>query len=192
MKTQAGVTFTPRNQSKPQFSKILSAPARQSLESPSSSDREEFQDPTLQKTPMKLSVQPKRERDNEYENEADDKFRPSSQQVFQPEHHGLEENFFDKDKDAFISDYQSDPKPIRDHTYLAEKRIDLEIVKKKNQNLDLENGMKRTHTLSGLEESSIPIRSRSIKRLKKEKIYYSTYYANIRSFCHQNESGSED
>ncbi len=60
---------------------------------------------------MKLSVQPERETDEEYKNGADDNFRPSPQQPFQPAHHGLEENSFNEDKDAFISDYQSGPKP---------------------------------------------------------------------------------
>ncbi len=54
---------------------------------------------------MKLSVKPKREIDDEYENEGDDDFRPSSQQSFLLEHHGQDENSFDKDKDAFISNY---------------------------------------------------------------------------------------
>ena len=51
--------------------------------------------------------------------------------------------------------------------------------------------MKRVHTISGPEKSSIPIQSQSIKRPKKEEIYHSTDYANFRSFCHQIESGSE-
>ncbi len=113
-----GVNLTPRNPSKPQSLKTLSAPARQSRKPPSSSDRDELQEPTLKKTPMKLSVQPERKTNDEYENEADDDFRPSSQQPSQPAHHGLEENPFDEDEDAFISDYQSDPKPSRRHTSL--------------------------------------------------------------------------
>ena len=140
---------------------------------------------------MKLSVQPERETDDEYENEADDDFRPSSQQPSQPAHHGLDENPFDEDEDAFISDYQSDSKPSRRHTSLEEKRIDLEMLKEKNRNLELRHAMKRARTFSGPEESSIPTRSRSIKRPKKEEIYHSTDYANFRSFCHQIESGSE-
>ncbi len=59
-KDSGGVTLTPRNPSKPQFSKTLSAPARQSRKQPSSSDRDELQEPTLQRTTMKLSVQPER------------------------------------------------------------------------------------------------------------------------------------
>ncbi len=55
---------------------------------------------------MKLSVQPERETDDEYENEADDEFCSSLQQPFQPAHHGLKENLLDKDRDAFISNYQ--------------------------------------------------------------------------------------
>ncbi len=51
--------------------------------------------------------------------------------------------------------------------------------------------MKRVRTFSGPEESSIPTRSRSIKRPKKNKIYHSKDYANFRSFFHQIESGSE-
>ncbi len=39
---------------------------------------------------MKLSVQPKRETDNEYENETEVDFRPSPQQPSQLAHHGLE------------------------------------------------------------------------------------------------------
>ncbi len=65
---------------------------------------------------MKPSVQPQRETNDEYENEADDDFRPSSQQPSQPAHHGLKENPFDEDQDAFITDYQSDFKPSRGHT----------------------------------------------------------------------------
>ena len=140
---------------------------------------------------MKPSVQPERETDDEYGNEADDDFRPSSQQPFQPAHYGLEENLFVEDEDAFISDYQSDPKPSRRHKSLWEKRIDLEMLKEKNRNLELRHAIKRTRTFSGPEESFIPMRSRSIKRPKKEEIYYCTDYANFRSFCHQIESGSE-
>ncbi len=105
------MTLKPRNPSKPQSLNTLAAPARQSREPLSSSDRDELQESILQRTPMKPSVQPERETDDEYENKADDDFRPSSQQPFQLAHHGLEENPFDEDKDAFISDYQSDPKP---------------------------------------------------------------------------------
>ncbi len=142
---------------------------------------------------MKPSVKPERETDDEYGNDADDDFRLSSQQPFQPAHHGLEENLFDKDKDAFISDYRSDPKPPTSHTFLEQKRIDLEILKEKNRNLELRHAMKRTRSFSGPEESSIPIRSRSIiKRPNKEEMYHSTNYANFRSFCHQIKSGSED
>ncbi len=140
---------------------------------------------------MKLSVQPERETDDEYENEADDDFRPSSQQPFQPAYNGLEENSFVEDEDAFISDYQSDPKTSRRHRSLEEKRNDLEMLKEKNRNLELRHAIKRTRTFSGPEKSSIPMRSRSIKQPKKEEIYYSKDYSNFRSFCHQIESGSE-
>ncbi len=186
-----GVTFTPRNLSKRQSLNTLAAQARQSRELLSSSDRNDLQEPTLQKTPMKPSVQPERETDDEYENEADDDFRPSSHQPFQLAHHGLEENSFDEDEDPFISDYPSDPKPSRPHTSLEEKQIDLEMLKEKNRNLELRHVMKRTRTLSGPEESSIPMQSWLIKRPKKEEIYHSTDYTNFRSFCHQIESGSE-
>ena len=90
-----GVNLTLRYPSNPQSSNTISAPARQSREPSLSSDRDELQEPTLQRTPMKLSVQPERETDDEYENEADDDFRPSSQQPSQPAHHCLEENLFD-------------------------------------------------------------------------------------------------
>ncbi len=106
---------------------------------------------------MKISAQPEKETDGEYENEADDSFRPSSQQPFQPVHHGLEENPFNKDEDAFISDYQSDPKSSRRHTSLEEKRIDREMLKVKNRNLELRHAMKCTRTISDPEESSIPM-----------------------------------
>ncbi len=140
---------------------------------------------------MKLSVQPERETDNEYKNDADDDFRLSSQQPSQPAHHGLEKNPFDEDKDAFIRNYQSDSRISRRHTSLVEKRIDLEMLKEKNRNHELWHAMKRARTFSGPEESSIPMRSRSIKRAKKEEIYHSTDYANFRCFCHQIESGYE-
>ncbi len=118
---------------------------------------------------MKLSVKPERETDDEYENEADDDFRPSFQQPSQPAHHDLEENPFNEDKDTFISDYQSDSKPSRRHTSLEEKQIDLEMLKEKNRNLELWDAMKRTRIFSDPEESSIPMRSRSIKRPKKKR-----------------------
>ncbi len=51
---------------------------------------------------MKPSVQPEEETDNEYENGAYDNSRLSSQQLFQPAHHGLEENLFDEYEDAFF------------------------------------------------------------------------------------------
>ncbi len=73
-----GVTFTLRNPSNPQSLKTLSAPAKQIREPPSSTDCNELQEPTLKRTPMKLSVQPKRETDDEYKNEADDDFCSSS------------------------------------------------------------------------------------------------------------------
>ena len=109
--------------------KTLFAPAKESRKPPSSSHCDELQEPTLKKTPIKLSVQPERKTDDKYENEADDDFRPSSQQPSQPAHHGLDENPFDEDEDAFISDYQSDSKPSRRHTSLEEKQIDLEMLK---------------------------------------------------------------
>ncbi len=140
---------------------------------------------------MKLSVRPEREKDDEYENEADDDFRPSSQQPSQPAHHGLEENSFDQDEDAFTSDYQSHHKSSRRHTSLEEKRIDLKMLKEKNRNLELQHAMKRACTFSGPEESSISTRSQSIKRPKRDKIYHSTDYSNFRSFCNQVKSGSE-
>ncbi len=186
-----GVTLIPCNPSKPQSSKTLSAPARQNREPPSSSDCNKLQELTLQRTPMNLSVNPKRGTDDEYQNEVNDDFRPSPQQSFQPAHHGLEENLFDEDEDAFISNYQSDPKPSRRHIFLEGKRIDLKILKKKNRNLGLRHAMKRARTLSGPEEWSILMQSWSFKRLQKEKIYHSTDHANFRSFCHQIESGSE-
>ncbi len=161
------MTLTPRNPSKLLSLKTLSTPARQSREPPLSSDRDELQKPTLQRTRMKLSVQPERETDDEYENKADDDFRPSSQQPSQPAHHCLEENLFDEDKDAFISNYQSDSKPSRRHTSLEEKRIDLEMLKEKNRNLELRHAMKRARTFFSPEESSIPTRSQSIKQPKK-------------------------
>ncbi len=139
--------------------KTLSAPARQIREPPSSSDRDELHESTLQKTSMKLSLHPKRESDDEYENEADNDFRPSPQQLSQPAHHGLQKNLFDENEDAFISNYQSDPKPSRRHTSLEEKRIDLKMLKEKNQNLELRHSMKRARIFSGPEESSIPTRS---------------------------------
>ncbi len=70
---------------------------------------------------MKLSVQPEREIDDEYKDEADDDFRPSSQQPFQLDH-GLEEIFFNKDEDASISNYQSDLKPSKRTHILAGKK----------------------------------------------------------------------
>ncbi len=66
------VNLTPRNPSKTQSSKTISTPARQNRKPPPSSDRDEHQKTTLQKSPMKFSVQLERETDDEYENEADD------------------------------------------------------------------------------------------------------------------------
>ncbi len=106
---------------------------------------------------MKLSVQPEGKTDDEDENEADDYFCPTSQQSFQPAHHGLEENPFDEDENAFINNYQSDHKPSRRYTSLEEKQIDLEMLKEKNRNLELRHTMKRARTLSGPKESSIPM-----------------------------------
>ena len=67
----------------------------------------------------------------------------------------------------------------------------MEMLKEKNRNLELWHPMKHTRTFSGPKESPIPMRSRSIKRPKKEEIYHITDYTNYRSFCHQIESGSE-
>ncbi len=102
-----GVNLTLRYPSNPQSSNTISAAARQSREPSPSSDRNELQEPTLQRTPMKLSVWPEKEKDDEYENDLDDDFRPFSQQPSQPAHHGLEENPFNEDEDARTSDYQS-------------------------------------------------------------------------------------
>ena len=145
-----GVNLTLNNPSKPQSLKTLSAPARQSRERLSSSNRNKLQELTIQRTPIKLSAQPERETDDECENEADDDFCPSPYQPSQPAHCGLEENPFDKDKDASISDYQSDPKPSRRHTSWEGKQIDLEMLKDKNQNLELRHSMRRARTFSGL------------------------------------------
>ena len=68
------MNLIPRNPSKPQSSKTLFAPARQNRKPPLSSDHDELQEPTLQRTPMKLSVHPEKESNDEYENEADDEF----------------------------------------------------------------------------------------------------------------------
>ncbi len=65
------MTFTPRYPSKPHSLNTPAAPAKQNREPPSSSDRDELQKPTLQSIPIKSSVQPERETDDEYENEAD-------------------------------------------------------------------------------------------------------------------------
>ncbi len=65
------------------------------------------------------------------------------------------------------------------------------MLKEKNRNLELRQAMKSVRTFFGPEESSIPTRSRCIKRPKKEEIYHSTDYANSRFFCHQIEGGSE-
>ena len=118
---------------------------------------------------MKLSVQPERETDDEYENEADDDFRPSSQQPSQPAHHGLDENPFDEDEDAFISDYQSDSKPSKRHTSLEEKRIDLEMLKKKNQNLELRHAMKHARTFLVLKNYLYPHDLDRSSGLKKKR-----------------------
>ena len=151
-----GVTLTPCNPSKLQSSKTLSVPARKNCEPSSSGDRDKLLEQTLQRTPMKLSVQPERETDDEQENRADNDFCPSPQQSFQPEHHGLEEKSFNEDEDAFISNYHSDLKLSRRHTSLEEKRIDMEMPKEKNRNLELWHAMKYTRTFSGLKKSSIP------------------------------------
>ncbi len=128
-KDSGRVNLTPRNPSKPPSLKTVSVPARQSREQPSSSDHNELQESTLQTTSIKLSVQPEKKTDDEYKNEANDDFCLSPQQLFQPSHHGLEENPLDEDEDAFLSDYQSDPQSSRRHTSLEEKQIDLEMLK---------------------------------------------------------------
>ncbi len=74
---------------------------------------------------------------------------------------------------------------------MEEKQIDLKMLKEKNRNLEFRHAMKRARTISGPEESSIPMRFRSINRPKKKEIYHSTDYANFRSFCHQIESSFE-
>ncbi len=164
-----GVNLTPHNPSKPQSSKTLSAPARQSRKPPSSIDCDKFQELTLQRTSMKLSVQPERIMDNEYENEADDNFHHSLQQPSQLAHHGLKENLPNEDEKASISNYLSDSKPSRRHTSLEEQRIDLEMLKEKNQNLELRHTMKRVGTFFGPAGSSIPMQSRLIKWPKKTR-----------------------
>ncbi len=95
-------------------------------------------------------MKPEKKTDEEYETEADDKFCPFSQQPSQPSDHGLEENPLDKDKDAFISNYQSDLKPSRRHISLEEKRINLKTLKEKNRNIELWRAMKHARTFSGL------------------------------------------
>ena len=140
---------------------------------------------------MKFSVQPEKETDDKYENGADDDFRLSSQQPPQPAHHDLEENLFDDKENASISNDQSDHKSLRRHTSLEEKRIDLEMLKEKNQNLKLWHAMKHTCTFFSPKELSISIRSPSIKRPKRDGIYHSTDYTNFHSFCHQIESCSK-
>ena len=150
-----GVNLTPRNPWKSQFSKTLSALATQSRTPPPSSDCDELQEPTPQRTIMKLSVKPKRKTDGEYKNEADDDFCSPPQQPSQPAHHSLEENLLNKEEDASISNYQLDLKPSRCHTSLEGKQIDLEILKEKNQNLGLRQVMKLARNLSGPEKSSI-------------------------------------
>ena len=85
----SGVTLAPCNPSKLQSSKALSATARQNRKPPSSSDHDELQELTLQKTAIKPFAQPERETDDKYENEVDGDFRPSSQQSFQPAHNSL-------------------------------------------------------------------------------------------------------
>ncbi len=72
---------------------------------------------------------------------------------------------------------------------MEEKRIDLEMLKEKNQNLELRHSLKRACTFSDPEESSIPTWSWSIKRSKKEEIYHRIDYSNVCSFCHQIENG---
>ncbi len=112
------MNLIPRNPLKLQSSKSIFAPARQNCKPPSSSDCGELQESTLQRTLMKLSVQPERETDKEYENEAYDDFRLFPQQSFQPTHHGLEKNPHDENKCASINDYQSELKPSRRHKSL--------------------------------------------------------------------------
>ena len=186
-----GVNLTLYNPSNPHSLKTISASSRQSREPSLSSDRDELQEFSLQRTHMKLSVQPEKETDDEYENDADDDIRPSSQQPSQPTDYGLEDDSLDEKKDGSSSNYQSDHNSWRRHTSLEEKRIDLKMLKEKIQNLELRHTMKYAQTFSGPEESSISIRFWLIKRPKKDKIYHSKDYSNLRSFCHQIESGPE-
>ncbi len=65
---------------KPQSSKTFSAPAKQSRKPLLSSDCDALQQLTLQRSLMRLFVQPGRKTDDEYENEADDDFCLSPQQ----------------------------------------------------------------------------------------------------------------
>ena len=90
----------------------------------------------------------------------------------------------DDDRDASVSDhYRSHPDPSRQHISWEEKRIDLEMLKEKNWNLELKQAIKRARTLSVPDEPSTSKRQRWIKRPKKDEIYHSTDYANFRSFC---------
>ena len=143
-----GVDLTICNPSRPQSSKRISAPVRQSRKPSLSSDRNELQEPTLQKTPMKLFIQPDKERYDEYENEADDDFCSSPQQPFQPTHYSLEENLLNEDGDTSTSDYQLDHKPSRRPISLKEKQIVLEMLKEKIRNLELRHAMNRANIFS--------------------------------------------
>ncbi len=118
-----GMILTPRNPSKPQFWSTISALDSQSRKLSLSSDLDEVQGPTLQRSPMKISVPPKKEMDNEYENEVHNVFRPSPQQPSKPVNHGLEENPFYEDGDASKSDYQSDHKLSRRSKSLKKNRL---------------------------------------------------------------------
>ena len=95
----------------------------------------------LYSTPLDPSIlivvltQPDGKTDDEYKNETDDDFCPSFQQSSQSAHHGLEENPLNEDKDASISDYQSEPKPSTRYTSLEKKQIDPKMLKEKNRNL---------------------------------------------------------
>ncbi len=147
-----GVNLTPCNLLKPQSSRTLSVLARQSRKPSLSSDCNELQKPTLQRTLMKFSVQPEKKTDDKYENDVDDDLRSSSQKPSQPANHSLEENPFEENEDASIQDYQYDHQPSRCDTSLKEKRIDLEMLKDKNQNLELLHAIKYACTFSDLEE----------------------------------------
>ncbi len=83
------------------------------------------------------------------------------------------------------------PQTFKTWPSLEQRRIDLEMLKEKNRNLELWHAIKRAHTLSDPERLSLPMWSQLIKRPKKEKSYHNWDYANFVSFCPQIGSGSE-